>query len=161
MKLKSILLIVSLFFLNSLGANENMKELKSVKPYFITFSVENIKNMKSWYINKLGFEVVKQKDYPEFNTSLVLLGLNGYMVELIKDGNAKQKQIIRPIPPKHSSVIGQTQFCFLTQNLDRLKNELIQNNVKIEWEYEGIDLGVKFLFIRDPEGNLIQYLQNI
>ncbi len=33
--------------------------------------------------------------------------------------------------------------------------------VDIEWEFANKELGAKFLFIRDPEGNLIQFLERL
>jgi catechol 2,3-dioxygenase-like lactoylglutathione lyase family enzyme len=145
----------------SITHGQEMNELKKVNPYSITFSVSNLNETADWYAKKLGFQKVAEKDYPEFKTSLVFLELNGYRVELIKDGNATSGKIKRDVPPAHTSKLGQSQFCLLTTNLNGIKSELQNNGVNIEWEFENAELGVKFLFIRDPEGNLIQYLQKI
>ena len=37
-----------------------------------------------------------------------------------------------------------------------LKEELRERDVPITWEFANDELGMSFLFIRDPEGNLIQ-----
>ena len=73
-----------------------MSELSKVRPYSITFSVTNLKSTADWYTQKLGFQQVREKSYPEFNTSLIFLEQNGYRVELIQDGNAKQDTKVRP-----------------------------------------------------------------
>ena len=160
MKFKLIILVITLFLTNNLFAKQT-SALSEVKPYSITFSVENIKTMKAWYVNTLGFKVVQEKNYPKFNTSLVFLELNGYRVELIKDANAKKREITRASPPAHTSIWGQSQFCFLSSNVDAVKAELVSKGVNIEWEFANKELGVKFIFIRDIEGNLIQYLERI
>ncbi|MBC6409817.1 MAG: hypothetical protein GDA42_05070 [Ekhidna sp.] len=80
----------------------------------------------------MGFQKVAEKDYPEFKTSLVFLELNGYRVKLIKDGNAKSGQVVRDVPPAHTSKFGQSQFCLLTTNLDGIKTELQNNGVSIK-----------------------------
>ena len=67
-----------------------MTALDKIIPYSITFSVSDLQGMTEWYTKVLGFKVVDKKDYPEFKTSLVFLQLNGYRVELIKDGNAER-----------------------------------------------------------------------
>ena len=138
-----------------------MSELSKVRPYSITFSVVHLESTAGWYIQKLGFQKVQEKSYPEFKTSLIFLEQNGYQVELIKDNSAKGGMDKHPIPPAHTSVLGQSQFCFITENLNGIKSELKDREVDIEWEFANEELGAKFLFIRDPEGNLIQFLERL
>lgn len=138
-----------------------MTALEKIKPYSITFSVADLQVMADWYKNVLGFKIVDTKDYPEFKTSLIFLQLNGYRVELIKDGNAKNKIARRLDPPAQTSIIGQSQFCFYTNNVDEIEKELIGNKVKIVWKFQNEELNVKFIFIRDSEDNLIQFLQRL
>jgi catechol 2,3-dioxygenase-like lactoylglutathione lyase family enzyme len=112
MKIK---LILYLFTVGCLFSTLNLKaqkltELEKIKIYSITFSVQEIEKTAEWYKAKLGFREIDKKTYPEFNTSLIFLELNGYRVELIKDGNAKEKAPVRPGPPAHSSILGQSQF---------------------------------------------------
>ena len=136
-----------------------MSELSQIRPYSITFSVANIKPTTDWYVQKLGFRKIQEKSYPNFKTSIVFLEQNGFRIELIYDENAQQDVVVRPTPPAHTSVLGPSQCCFLTERLDALKRELEEKEVAIEWEFENKELGVTFLFVRDPEGNLIQFLQ--
>jgi catechol 2,3-dioxygenase-like lactoylglutathione lyase family enzyme len=136
----------------------NSSALSQVRPHAITMSVPNIEAGIEWYTEKLGFKVVKRKSYPEFNTSLVFMELNGYNVELIQDGNAKPIPP-RPDPPAHTSTYGITQFQFRTTDLSGVKKELIAKQIPIVWEFENQELGVKFLVIRDLNANLIFFLQ--
>ena len=159
--MKQVILAIILIFASNVTKGQEMKELKNVRPYSITFSVQNLVSTADWYEQNLGFIKVQEKDYPEYKTSLIFLELNGYRIELIKDGNAKDGKIIREIPPAHTSKFGQSQFCLQTNNLIGIKNELKLKNINIEWEFENDELGAKFLFIRDPEGNLIQYLEKL
>ena len=138
-----------------------MTALDKIIPYSITFSVSDLQGMTEWYTKVLGFKVVDKKDYPEFKTSLVFLQLNGYRVELIKDGNAEDRIPKRPDPPAHTSMIGQAQFCFYTDNVDEIEKELTDKKVNIVWKFQNEELNVKFIFIRDPEDNLIQFLQRL
>jgi catechol 2,3-dioxygenase-like lactoylglutathione lyase family enzyme len=140
---------------------QKVTELQKIKIYSITFSVQEIEKTAEWYKTKLGFREIDKKTYPEFNTSLIFLELNGYRVELIKDGNAMERSPVQPEPPAHTSILGQSQFCFYTDNLVGIEKELISKSVPIVWQFQNEQLNVKFLFIRDPEGNLIQFLQRL
>jgi catechol 2,3-dioxygenase-like lactoylglutathione lyase family enzyme len=136
----------------------NPSALSQVLPHAVTMSVPDIEAGIKWYTEKLGFKVVKRKSYPEFQTSLVFMALNGYNVELIQDGNAKPTPL-RPDPPAHTSTYGITQFQFRTTDLAAVKKELIAKQIPIVWEFENQELGAKFLVIRDLNGNLIFFLQ--
>jgi methylmalonyl-CoA/ethylmalonyl-CoA epimerase len=168
LNLKIILIISLLFAANCSGTvaeqvalNKPMEnKLESFKPYSVTLSVADIEKTANWYVEKLGFKIVQRKSYPEFNTSLIFTEKNGFRVELIKDENAVAGAK-RPDPPAHSSIHGVSQFAFETDDVLALKQELTAREVSIAWEFENAELGVKFLFIRDPEGNLIQFLQRL
>jgi catechol 2,3-dioxygenase-like lactoylglutathione lyase family enzyme len=134
--------------------------LEVVRPHAITMSVPDLDLAVGWYSEKLGFREVQRKSYPEFKTALAFLELNGYRVELIEDGNS-QPGIRRADPPAHTAIQGISQFSFLTTDLDGVKNELVRRGVSIAWEFENPELGVKFLFIRDLDGYLIQYIQRL
>jgi methylmalonyl-CoA/ethylmalonyl-CoA epimerase len=159
--MKSIATLSFIIFFTFFSYGQYTSLLKKVKPYSITFSVTNIDLLTNWYVEKLGFKVVQKKSYPQFKTSLAFLELNGYRVELIKDDNAKDTVKLRPDPPAHTSIHGQSQFCLYTDNLDGLEKELTARQIKIIWKFQNKELNVKFLFIRDPENNLIQFLQRL
>lgn len=134
--------------------------LSSLRPYAVTLSVADLETLANWYVAKLDFAIVQRKSYPEFNTALVFLEKNGFRVELIKDGNAGAG-VRRADPPAHTAVHGVSQFAFETTDVVALKQELLERGVPITWEFANDELGVSFIFIRDPEGNLIQCLQRL
>ncbi|MCC5647526.1 VOC family protein [Nostoc sp. CHAB 5824] len=135
-------------------------KLSSFKPYSVTLSVADIEASANWYVEKLGFKIIQDKSYPEFNTALIFTEKNGFRVELIKDGRAVSG-VQRSNPPVHTSIHGVSQFAFETDDVNKLKQELIERGVPITWEFENEELGVRFIFIRDLEGNLIQFLQQL
>ena len=132
--------------------------LDSIVPHSVTLSVSDIERSAAWYSEKLGFEEVQRKSYPEFDTSLVFLEKSGYRIELIQDGKATDGNP-RPDPPGHTVTFGISQFAFRTQDLEGIKADLERRQIPITWEFENAELGAKFLFIRDPDENLIQFLQ--
>jgi catechol 2,3-dioxygenase-like lactoylglutathione lyase family enzyme len=142
------------------GSMSEPNPLTMVRPNAVTISVPELDLAVRWYSEKLGFREVQRKSYPEFKTSLAFLELNGYQVELIEDGSS-QVGARRADPPAHTAVQGISQFSFLTTNLDGVRGELLRRNIPVVWEFENAELGVKFLFIRDLNSNLIQYIQRL
>ncbi len=158
-----ITLLTLLFLCITLSAAEHpnaMNPLSSLRPFSVTLSVSDIDRLAKWYSQKLGFREVERKSYPEFGTALAFLELNGYRVELIRDAQAKPTPP-RADPPKHTAPQGISQFCLQTDNLAAVRAELVRREVPIAWEFENAELGVRFLFVRDPDGNLIQFLQRL
>lgn len=149
---------VGCFHAASVEAGEASVKLK---PYSVTLSVSNIEKMASWYGDILGFRRVSAKSYPEFKTSLVFLENDGFRVELIADGNARAG-IRRADPPAHTSVTGVSQFAFEVSNIDEAHAALAAKKVDFAWTLQRYpDLGVAFFFVRDPEGNLVQFIQRL
>jgi methylmalonyl-CoA/ethylmalonyl-CoA epimerase len=134
--------------------------LLDIRPYAITLSVPNIETTAAWYDEILGFKVDKTKSYPEYGTKLAFLVRDGFRVELIEDANAKPG-LVRPDAPAHTSTHGVSQFMFGTDDLAAVKAKLVAKNVPIHFEFENAELGVRIFFIRDPNQNLITFVQRL
>lgn len=134
--------------------------LSSARLHSVTLSVPNLDEGLAWYTSKLGLRLVARKDYPQFGLRLAFLELRGWVVELIEDSHAVPGAA-RPDPPRHTATHGISQFCLEIDDLAAVKAELAAREVPIAWEFENLELGARFLFIRDPHGNLIQYLQRL
>jgi methylmalonyl-CoA/ethylmalonyl-CoA epimerase len=138
----------------------NPRPLLDIKPYAITMSVPNLEATAAWYDEILGFKIEKTKDYPEFKTRLAFLQRGGFRVELIEDANAKPG-IVRADAPAHTATHGVAQFIFETTDLATVKARLTAKRIHIHFEFENKELGAKFFFIRDPNQNLIAFLQRL
>jgi methylmalonyl-CoA/ethylmalonyl-CoA epimerase len=134
--------------------------LLDIRPYAITMSVPNIETTAAWYDEILGFKIDKTKSYPEFGTRLAFLVRDGFRVELIEDANAVPG-LVRPDAPAHTGTHGFSQFMFGTDDLATVKAKLMEKEVPIHFEFENAELGVRFLFIRDPNQNLIAFVQRL
>ncbi|HHF0522398.1 TPA: VOC family protein [Vibrio alginolyticus] len=133
---------------------------KALKPYAVTLSVYDFNVLIRWYCDKLDFRLIKEKHYPEFGTSLVLLELNGFHVELIKDVESVPSPK-KELPPAHTRFQGLTQFSFLCEDIDAVRSDLTERGIPLTWEFSNEELGLSFIFIQDPEGNLIQFMQKL
>ena len=156
MKKFVLVAIVILLLAKPVMSNEKL----SINPYSVTLSVQDIDVVEQWYKSVLDFETFSSKEYPEFGTRLVFLQNGQTRIELIEDANAKPG-IERPDPPAHTAYLGLSQFAFEVADIDNALERVI-SRAKIIWELQRYpDLGVAFFFLRDPEGNLIQFIQRI
>jgi methylmalonyl-CoA/ethylmalonyl-CoA epimerase len=147
----------------TLGASPSAhaaQPLLDIRPYAITMSVPNIETAAAWYDEVLGFKVEKTKSYPEFGTRLAFMVRDGFRVELIEDSKAKPGPT-RPDAPAHTGTHGISQFMFGTDDLAEVKKRLVEKKVPIHFEFENAELGVRFFFIRDPNQNLIAFVQRL
>jgi catechol 2,3-dioxygenase-like lactoylglutathione lyase family enzyme len=132
-----------------------------MKPYSVTLSVGDIDRMSRWYQNTLEFRPISAKDYPEFKTRLIFLERDGFRIELIEDIRSRVGPE-RPDPPGHTTMRGVSQFAFEVDNIETTKQQLGDKGAEFVWELQRYpDLGVAFLFVRDPEGNLIQFIERL
>jgi methylmalonyl-CoA/ethylmalonyl-CoA epimerase len=136
------------------------KPLLDIRPYAITMSVPNIDTAAAWYDEILGFKVEKTKSYPEFGTRLAFMVRDGFRVELIEDAKARPG-LARPDAPAHTGTHGISQFMFGTDDLAAVKKRLTEKKVPIHFEFENAELGVRLFFIRDPNQNLIAFVQRL
>lgn len=131
-----------------------------LKPYSVTLSVA-IESTARWYQDVLGFELVDSKSYPEYGTRLVFLKRGEFRIELIEDSRSTPAPE-RANPPAHTAVRGVSQFAFQVDDIDATQRALAARGVQFAWELQRFpDLKVAFLFVRDPEGNLIQFIQRL
>ena len=145
----------------SIASAKARESVLQLKPYSITLSVSNIEVVAQWYERVLGFERVSVKSYPQFKTSLIFLARNGFRVELIADGNVT-KGATRADPPAHTATTGVSQFAFEVADINAAHAHLASKKVTFAWELQRYpDLGVAFFFVRDPEGNLVQFIQRM
>jgi methylmalonyl-CoA/ethylmalonyl-CoA epimerase len=149
---------------SKVSAAPNVTHLASsaldIKPYAITLSVPNIEEAAQWYVRVLGFKLDQSKNYPEFKTRLAFLVREGFRVELIEDANAKPGPV-RADAPAHTSIHCYSQFMFQTRDIDVIKRHMRSQQVPIHFEFENAELGIKIFFIRDPNQNLITFVQRM
>jgi methylmalonyl-CoA/ethylmalonyl-CoA epimerase len=134
--------------------------LPNLRPYAFTMSVPNIQTAAKWYSDTLGFKVEQTKNYPEFKTKLAFLEREGFRIELIEDANAKPG-LVRADAPAHTATHGFSQFIFQTSDLSVVKKTMADKGVPIHFEFENAELKIRIFFVRDPNGNLIAFLQRL
>ena len=125
----------------------------------ISLAVKNLESVSLWYQTYLGFKKVFSRDFPEYGTRIVLLEINNVVIELIED--QLWQPVDRPNPPQHTTIQGVSQIRFNVKDIqgvvDRVKSH---PEIKIAWDLVVVeDIGFKEFFIRDIEGNLLQFAE--
>jgi methylmalonyl-CoA/ethylmalonyl-CoA epimerase len=132
--------------------------LAALKQMEVSIAVKNIDEMVAWYSANLGFEVVQSRDFPDYGTRIVFLETSGIRIEFIED--VRWQPYPRPDPPYHTGFQGVSQIGFFVDDMEAVQRTAKERQLDIAWDVIVVeDLRMKEFFLRDPEGNLVQFIQ--
>ncbi|NEQ43027.1 MAG: VOC family protein [Leptolyngbya sp. SIOISBB] len=136
-----------------------MSMLAEVNNISVSFAVKDLDETAKWYQDYLGFRQVLFRDFPEYGTRIVFLEINGISIELIED--QKWTAIARPNPPQHTTIQGVSQVRFMVDDIEKVvERAKSQPDIEIAWDLIVVeDIGFKEFFIRDNEGNILQFAE--
>lgn len=122
-------------------------------------SIVNLDESINWYQNVLGFKVVQHLEYPNFSTRGVFLESHGIEIELVES-----KGLIRSMrqdpPLRHLLIQGISQLSFRVRDLEDAAERLKRRSISIVFgPAESKELKLKAFFIRDNDGNLIEFVE--
>lgn len=149
--------------LNQANENPSTRRLLDLRSEFsVTISVQNIERMIAWYVEAFGFTVDRKNVFPSFGTTVITVKGghgSGIRIEFLADSNFES--FVRPDPPAHSARQFATQLQFFVNDLAAfVHNVKERGDIDIAWEMVDIQpLRMKHFFIRDPEGNLLQFTE--
>jgi catechol 2,3-dioxygenase-like lactoylglutathione lyase family enzyme len=122
-------------------------------------SVKNLEESYAWYRDQLGFREVRRRSFPEYGTTILFMEANGVRIELIED--AKWQPVNRLNPPQHSHQQGVCQIAFKVDDIQAVLERVKSRSITIAWDLLVLDdMGFKEFFIRDNEGNIIQFAES-
>jgi catechol 2,3-dioxygenase-like lactoylglutathione lyase family enzyme len=123
-------------------------------------SVADLDETAAWYSRVLGFETVAAKDFPEYAARVAYLEANGTRIELVEDQSFVPST--RPDPPRHCGKQGISQVALYVDDLPGVVDWLTSHGVAMAKPPATVDdLGLASFFIRDNEGNLVEFIQLI
>jgi methylmalonyl-CoA/ethylmalonyl-CoA epimerase len=125
----------------------------------VSLAVKDLEATARWYRDNLGFQETLRREFPEYGTRIVFLEVNGVVIELIED--QKWRAIDRPNPPQHTTIQGVSQIRFKVQNIEQVVERVKSRpDIQIAWDLIVVeDIGFKEFFIRDNEGNILQFAE--
>ena len=111
-----------------------------------------------WYNRVLGFEVVREWDiagYPDVDVGYI--SANGFVIEVVGTKEPFQDEKLAPDVFAAMSDRGYVHLAFSSADVDAVAAELVSRGVELEMPPTNFDAaGVRLLFIRDNNGNLIE-----
>ncbi len=122
-------------------------------------SVADLRRSASWYQEVLGFVPSKQADFPALNATAVFLRNGRLRLELVSAADSSEPR--RLDPPRHNQIRGLSQLAVYVADLDVTLARLAWAGVSLAMApVEVSTLGLRSCFIRDPDGNLVEILQD-
>jgi catechol 2,3-dioxygenase-like lactoylglutathione lyase family enzyme len=134
---------------------------QSPRGAFFALSVKNLDTTAGWYKEKLGFREVKQGASRDGTSRSIILDRDGVVLELIHHKQASSGTTLRK-DYKRYLVFGVFKIGLIVDDADHTMQRLQANGVQIAngpWTDE--ELQMRAFFIRDNEGNIIQFLSKV
>jgi|TARA_B110000879_G_scaffold76881_1_gene107030 methylmalonyl-CoA/ethylmalonyl-CoA epimerase len=124
----------------------------------IMISTADYRGTIEWYNSVLGFEVVREWDIEGYDdVDVGYIAANGFMIEVVGTATEFQAEKVAPDVFTAMSDRGYVHLAFSSADVDAVAAELISRGVELELAPTNFDAaGVRLLFIRDNNGNLIE-----
>jgi len=135
--------------------------LPALKPFMVAISVADLKAETDWYVETLGFKVEKDVSIGDGRVYFRWLTLGDQRIELVYSPTARDGTP-RPKPPGHAALHGFTHVTLETADLEAVKAALAARGVTPTLDVtEVTPLGIKVLYLTDPEGNAVEIAQRL
>ncbi|MGC1269903.1 MAG: VOC family protein [Croceibacterium sp.] len=128
--------------------------------FMVAISVADLDVETAWYVDKLGFTLVKD----------TRIG-GGTPVRWLENGNQRIELILaagsvagapRAAPPRHAGVRGISQVTLETTDIAAVRAALVAKGVTPVMDVtEVAPLGIKVMYLLDPEGNAVEIAQKL
>ena len=129
---------------------------------YFAISVRDLNTSAQWYKQKLGFHEVKQGASRDGLSRAIILETDGVLLELIHHKRATSARSLIKGYKGAYQIYGVFKIGLLVQDADHTLQRLQANGVQIaNGPYTDDGLHMRSFFIRDNEGNIIQFLSRI
>jgi catechol 2,3-dioxygenase-like lactoylglutathione lyase family enzyme len=128
--------------------------------FMVAISVADMEKETAWYRDNLGFTV----------TANTTIG-GGTPVRWLENGNERIELIAangstagpaRATPPRHAGIRGISQVTLQTDNLQAARDALVAKGITPALDItEVAPLGIKVIYLVDPEGNAVEIAQKL
>ena len=128
--------------------------------FMVAISVADMEKETAWYRDNLGFTV----------TANTTIG-GGTPVRWLENGNERIELIaangstagpVRATPPRHAGIRGISQVTLQTDNLQAARDALVAKGITPALDItEVAPLGIKVIYLVDPEGNAVEIAQKL
>lgn len=142
------------------GHSPGLEPMAVIQRLSVCIAVSNLEETAKWYVETLGFRVVQQQDFPSYSSRIAFLESRGFRIELVETNGLIPDN--RADPPAHTQKQGLTQLSFKVNDIETAYEEAKKRDLTIALDLITVDaIGIKAFFIRDHEGNLIEFIEEI
>lgn len=137
-----------------------MNPLAIAGPHHAGLVVSDLERSLEWYNTHLGFTVKSRTDLPEQDLVIVYMHRDGFELELFaKSSSQVQRSAERDVMDSFIYQ-GWRHFCFRVADVDAIWAECTSRGLDLALPpSENPIAQVKYCFVRDPDGILIEFLQ--
>jgi catechol 2,3-dioxygenase-like lactoylglutathione lyase family enzyme len=141
-------------------ANAQQATAPQLGHWMVAISVANL-DTETEFFKKLGFKVeLDTKFGPGIPVRWLTSG--DERIELLQIANSKPPVTPRAKPPAHAAVQGLSQVTLSTGNIEATKAALAAHGITPALDItEVAPLGIKVMYVQDPEGNAIEIAQKL
>jgi catechol 2,3-dioxygenase-like lactoylglutathione lyase family enzyme len=126
----------------------------------VALSVADLEKVTDWYVTMLGAKIVKDADFGNSGTHFRWLMIGSQRLELVYAPAAKDSIPQRGKPPGHAGLHGFTHLTLETPDIVATKAALIERGATLALDVTDVaPLGIKILYLADPEGNAVEIAQ--
>lgn len=127
--------------------------------FMVAISVADIDAETAFYVDKLGFAVEKDASMRDGAVKMRWLVNGTERIELIQSAGSAPGPA-RAQPPAHAGIRGLTQITLATSDLESVRAALAARNVIPALDITEVEpLGIKVMYVTDPEGNAVEIVQ--
>jgi methylmalonyl-CoA/ethylmalonyl-CoA epimerase len=134
----------------------------NLRPHHVGISVSDMQRSLDWYRNILGFHLRASTSIEESDLKIAYISNGVFEIELFERRGSWR------IPTRDTDVLesftaqGYKHFAFEVKDVDATWSTLQSKDLDLVSEpTTNTDLGVRYCFIRDPDGILIEFLTRI
>jgi len=152
-----IIPIFLIFSLQALVGHSQTNPL-GLKIHHATISVRNADSLSSWYVNTLGFKVLKT--FTNETRHLVLVGITGFRIDLLEMKNSSRPAFQSQAAPAHMMSQGIRHLVFEPENFDQAYEYLKTRGVTFFGQKPEFKVGSnQTIYFKDPEGNILELIK--
>ncbi|MCR8667689.1 VOC family protein [Aestuariibaculum sp. M13] len=137
---------------------------QNIKPFSTAIYVEDLKASVQWYEEIFNVKSYKSISYPELDSlNIELLKNKNLNFELVERNNSFDIYDLKPnYHVRESALRGFYKISFEIKRIEKFYNRLKLKNTEMHMELQyDKDLNIKSFIIKDPDNNLIQFIEKI
>lgn len=132
----------------------------SLRIHHVQVSVANADRLAAWYVDKLGFTVVKR--FSNDALTVVWIDIPGFRLGLAQVKGSSRPASNSLLPPQDARVQGFRQVHFTVANVDTAHASLAAAGVRFVVPPTSYDVAkIRLATLADPEGNLISLYEDL